>query len=114
MNTGQSEHEIQNEILRWFADHRPDILIWRNTVGTFHTVDAGRTMQIGLPGSADLIGVIPGGRFIGVEVKTATGVQRKNQVAFQRAVEKRGGLYVLARSVSDVRAAMEDVGDAQS
>lgn len=106
MSVGQSEHEIQNDILRWFADHRPDILIWRNTVGTFHTVDIGRTMQIGLPGSSDLIGILPDGRFLGVEVKSAVGVQRKNQIAFQRAVEKRGGLYVLARSVSDVRMAL--------
>lgn len=98
-----SEHDILNEILRWLADNRPDILVWRNTVGVFHTVDIGRTMRVGLPGSSDLIGVLPDGRFLGIEVKTATGAERKNQLSFRRAVTKRGGVCFVARSVEDVR-----------
>lgn len=98
-----SEHDILNEILRWLAENRPDILVWRNTVGVFHTVDVGRTMRVGLPGSSDLIGVLPDGRFLGIEVKTATGAERKNQVAFRKAVERRGGRCFVARSVEDVR-----------
>ena len=42
------------------------------------------------------------GRALAIEVKDAKGRQRPEQVAFQKAWESRGGLYILARSVDDV------------
>jgi hypothetical protein len=53
-------------------------------------------------GVADIIGALPGGRFLAVECKSARGRQTLAQRAFQEAVEKRGGLYVLARSIEDL------------
>ena len=49
----------------------------------------------------------PNGRFLGIEVKSAKGRQSIKQQECQEEIEKAGGLYVLARSVDDVIAALE-------
>ena len=48
------------------------------------------------------MGVIAPGRAFGIEVKTAKGQQREAQKKWQAAWEKRGGIYILARSLEDV------------
>lgn len=69
-------------------------------------------------GSADLIGVqlvtvspaMVGskiGRFVGIEVKTATGRVRPEQTQWHEVVERYGGLVGTARSVSDALAIVE-------
>jgi hypothetical protein len=47
------------------------------------------------------------GRAFAIEVKTEKGKQRLAQAAWQSAWEKRGGIYVLARSVEDVYKALD-------
>ena len=42
------------------------------------------------------------GQAFGIEVKTEKGKQRDCQISWQRAWEKRGGIYILARSLEDV------------
>jgi hypothetical protein len=42
------------------------------------------------------------GLAFGIEVKAAKGTQREAQKNWQKACEKRGGIYILARSVEDV------------
>jgi hypothetical protein len=53
-------------------------------------------------GEAYIIGLLPGGRFFAVECKGPRGRQSAAQAGFQAAVERSGGLYVVARSVEDV------------
>jgi len=100
-----AESQVLREILQWLAREHPDYLTWRNSTGAMHGVDTGTFVRFGLVGSSDIICVVPpNGRFLGIECKRRNGgVQSKEQKAFQRAVEKRGGIYVLARSVEDVR-----------
>lgn len=43
------------------------------------------------------------GRFIGIECKSDTGTQSPLQKYKQSIIEKNGGLYILARSIQDVR-----------
>lgn len=62
----------------------------------------GRCVQFGVPGMADLLVMLPGGRYAWVEVKSATGRQTEDQLRFARIVESVGGRYVLARCVGDV------------
>ena len=87
-------------------------LVWRNQVGLFKTLD-GRTVNIGIKGSSDLMAVKPTvitpdmvGKtlavFVAVEVKTATGRQSEPQKKWQKAVEKLGVKYILARSENDI------------
>ena len=101
-----SENVIQAEILLAIG-RIPGLLCWRNNTGALPD-KAGRVIRYGLVGSPDIL-VCYRGRFVGIEVKTATGKQREAQVNFQRALERSGGLYVVARSVSDAVSAIEAI-----
>jgi hypothetical protein len=102
------ERDVQHAILQAWGAH-PRLRIARVNTGAAWM--KGRYVRFGVPGTADICGVIaPTGRFLAIEVKSVTGKQREAQLTFQRVVEAMGGLYVLARSVSDVDAALAAVG----
>lgn len=50
------------------------------------------------------INVIAGGIYIGLEVKTSTGKQSKEQKEVEALIKEHGGRYHLVRSVDDVKA----------
>lgn len=100
-----SEREIQQNILISFGS-LPDLRIWRNNTGSIKTPD-GRFVTFGLKGSADILGIMRGGRFLAIEVKTATGRQSEHQKNFQNMIESFGGVYILARSAEDVKRRLE-------
>lgn len=82
----------------------PDCLLWRHPTGGART-DRGAYVTYGLVGSADIVGVCRG-RGVAIEVKAGRDRQRPEQIAFQRAWERAGGLYIIARSIDDARAAL--------
>ena len=93
-----TESELQSAIL--LAVPMSDCRIHRNNIGVTRT--GKRTIRYGLwIGSADLIGILRDGRFLAIEVKTAIGRQTAAQVAFASMVVSFGGVFILARSVSD-------------
>lgn len=99
------EARAQHEILAAWGAH-PRVRIHRNNTGLFFT-RTGRGVRAGVVGAPDIEGIIaPYGRYIGIEVKSPTGRQRPEQVAYQRMTEAMGGIYILARSVADVDAAL--------
>ena len=102
-----TEAELQAEILLAVGS-RPDCRIWRNNTGVGRTLSGQRVIRFGLVGSADLLGILRGGRFLAVEVKTAKGRQSEAQRNFQRMVEAMGGIYVLARDVQTVVDVIDD------
>ncbi len=83
--------------------------MWRANTGGART-PSGRYVKFNTEGTADHIGVIKGGRFLAIESKAPDGVQSDDQRVVQRAIEERGGLYILARSVEDVRVALRAAG----
>lgn len=68
--------------------------------------EQGRTIMGVKAGTADKHVCLPGGMFAAVEAKSATGRQSEAQAKYQARVEALGGLYILARSAADVRAAL--------
>lgn len=96
---GAQENKVQNAIIRTFGTRR-DMRIWRNNVGSVRF--KGRVVKFGVPGQADISGILPGGIRLEIECKSAVGRQEKDQRNFQRMIERFGGIYVLARSVDDV------------
>ena len=54
------------------------------------------------PGIADLF-AIRNGRGVWIEVKTATGRQSDKQKEFQKNIEHHGGIYIIARSIDDLK-----------
>ena len=85
------------------------IFAWRQNNMPVATRDGYRAF-IGMPGLPDIIGVLPGGRFLGIEVKSDTGKQSDKQLDFQRALEIHGGVYILAYSVHDVETKLSKLG----
>ena len=110
-----SEAKILHEIIKAWGAH-PKLRIARINVGMgwfaggkpARTTDSGAyPVRFNPPGTADLVGVIaPHGTLLMIEVKTLTGKQRKAQVTMQKIVQSFGGIYILARSVADVDAAL--------
>ena len=97
-----SEAVLQQQI-RLALGQRPDIMMFRINVGKFRPLDGvPRVSQSAPEGTPDLLGVITPGRAFAIEVKAQRGQQRKIQAAWQAAWEKRGGIYILAKSLDDV------------
>jgi hypothetical protein len=102
---GESEREIKHAI-RVTLGRYPDVVLWENVVGVAQ-LTSGHTRRVGLcRGSADLIGVGPGGRFLAIEVKALRGRVSADQATFLRLVSALGGLAVVARSPADAVAAV--------
>lgn len=91
------------------------VFCFRNQTGMIRLDDVKygtRVIRQGVKGGADILGILPGGRFLAVECKTpdkpgprggTKGTkQTPDQAAFQREIEARGGLYILARSTFDL------------
>jgi len=117
--TGRSEKAIQNDTLV-AVTALPETIAWRNNTGqawagkrlhfypgTTTPVPSGivvlsgaQPITYGLPGSGDILGASVG-RPLSIEVKDATGQQSEQQVAFQRAWEAAGGVYMLVRDPED-------------
>lgn len=100
-----AETDIHNRILIALTQRfHPIGVFWRQNAGRVRS-DRGAWVQLGPPGISDIVGLIQG-RSVFVEVKTDTGKQRTGQEAFQRAVEKAGGLYLVARSPDEALAGL--------
>lgn len=104
-----AETPIQNRIMIALSLEL-GALVTRVNCGRFRQLKGEGIVQGAPTGTADLL-VCVGGRYFAVEVKTPEGKQTKEQRDFQRAVEARGGVYLLVRSpqdaVAQVRAALE-------
>jgi hypothetical protein len=101
------EAELQDQI-RLALGSDPRVVLWRNNTGVSVSPDGRRTRYGLCVGSSDLIGVLrPSGRFIALEVKTATGRVSPEQARFIALVNGAGGFAAVVRSVADARAAVE-------
>lgn len=98
-----NEKQILNAILREFGTHR-GMRLWRQNTGVARF--DRRTVAFGIPGQADLTGILPGGIRLEIEAKGPNGRQTEDQRNFAHMIERFGGIYVLARSVQDVREAI--------
>jgi hypothetical protein len=81
------------------------LTLWRNARG----YDPERKVKYGIgDGGADYLGLYaPHGLFVAVEMKTTTGTQQPNQIAFQALVERLGGVYAICRDEGDARQLLE-------
>ena len=104
MTANQFTNALTNELLdrlprevggRW----------WRSNTGGGYSVGAlktilsggkARPIKFGLAGSADITGILPGGRRSEVEIKSPKDKQSDAQKAFAQMIKSNGGVYVLA------------------
>ncbi|WP_333604217.1 VRR-NUC domain-containing protein [Lactobacillus acetotolerans] len=84
-------------------------IVFRTNVGKVKTAD-GRWFDSGLPtGFPDLVGYkLDNGKIFFIEVKTATGKRRKDQVAFANGLRDKNVIYGVARSAEEAVAIVRD------
>lgn len=84
-------------------------IVFRTNVGKVKTAD-GRWFDSGLPtGFPDLVGYKPeNGRIFFIEVKTATGKRRKDQVLFAKGLRDKNVIYGVCRSAEEAVTIVRD------
>ncbi len=99
------ESVIQADILRWLKT--TGLMFWRSNSGSLFL--HGRHINLGPLGCADISMVLPRhGTFVGLEVKSAKGKIRKEQVVYASALTAMGGKYFIVRSVQDAMNAVAE------
>lgn len=100
---GRSEAEVQAGVISYLHS-RPEIFFWRQNSGAY-SPRPGQFLQFGMRGVPDILGVqAPTGRMIGIEVKREVGGKvSPAQKSFGETMKKFGGVYIVARSIEDVK-----------
>ena len=61
-----------------------------------------RLQRYGRKGSSDIIGILPGGKFLAIECKTGSGRLTRDQRAFLDDVNAMGAVGVVVRSLEEL------------
>jgi hypothetical protein len=88
------------------------VFAWRNNSGAICATSNGKRRFVrfgGMPGSADVLGVLPGGRFLGIELKKPGGKPTAKQEAFLAAVRAAGGVAWVVSSLAELEARLGEV-----
>ena len=94
------ESDIQAAILEWLLWN--GVFAWRNYTGPILRGFGKTLCPNPAAGSPDIMGVLPGGRMLGIECKTPTGKLSPEQKHFLAHMEKNGAMVIVARSLDDV------------
>jgi hypothetical protein len=91
--------------------HLRGIFAWRNhTTGIWDPTRRRFRANAGLRGVADVLGVLPGGRFLAVECKGPRGRLTEEQVAFLDNVVKAGGVALVVKDVKELERELDALG----
>ena len=91
------EKEITREIMYVLREY--GAFVWKNWSG-----------PMGRKGISDILGVLPTGQMIAVEVKRPGGRPTKEQIIFIEDIRRCGGLAFVAASVDIVITRLQDLG----
>lgn len=99
------ESFIQAEILKWLRT--TGLMHWRSNSGSLFL--HGRHINLGPLGCADISLVLPThGTFVGMEVKSAKGAIRKDQITYAKGLTDQGGKYYIVRTLEDAKNAVAE------
>lgn len=96
---GKPERAVQRACLIYLRARR--CLVAVTDAGAAYRAGAffGDSIPSGWP---DITGLLPDGRFIGVECKAPGGRQSPVQKSIEQEIARRNGIYILAYSVDDL------------
>lgn len=77
------------------------IFAWRQNAGVIPLANGGVRFS-GLRGVSDILGILPDGRFLAVECKSAKGKTSEHQDAFLDQIAANGGVACVVRSVEEL------------
>lgn len=83
------------QAISWLEQTPIGVVLWRSNTGGMGARPGQRFVQFGLPGMADIQGLMkPGGISMSIEVKTAAGKQSDLQLQNERMIRTAGGIYL--------------------
>lgn len=98
------EKTIENSILSFLKRH--GIFVFKvESQGTYDAKLGRYRMKHSMHrmlGVADIIGILDGGTFLAIEVKSEVGRLSDHQKQFLRTIQENGGVAIVARSIDDV------------
>ena len=103
-----TESELLRAILDYLAARK--VFCWRNNTGAFAGEYAGkkRFIRFGAKGSADILGCLPGGRFLAIECKAPGKPLSDHQFRWLQRVATEGGVAMM---VDDLDEAIERIDE---
>lgn len=105
------EKAIENQILHYL--YKKNIFAWKNqSTGVFDPIKRiyrKSNNPFHIKGVSDILGILPDGRFLAIEVKSATGRASEEQKHFLWQINAKGGKAFLARSIEDVESELGSV-----
>jgi hypothetical protein len=101
------ENKVKTDVMRYLKLRH--IYCWSNPSGAVR-IRPGKFMSFGKKGSAEIIGLLPGGKFLIIETKAPDGRLSPEQREFLEAVKQQGGMAIVARSCRDIEAALMEEG----
>ena len=108
------EKEIENQILEYL--NHLGLYCWKNqSVGVWDQrkkIYRRPMNKFHRNGVADILGILPDGRLLAIEVKSAKGRLSDHQKEFLKNVEDNNGLAIVARSLDDLHAVVACINNA--
>lgn len=99
MIKGQKENIVLQQCLIYLNCR--GIFAFRNNTGALKI--GKRFVRFGYPGSSDIIGILPDGRFLAVECKRENGgILSGKQVEFLSRIKENGGVALVVHSLNDL------------
>jgi hypothetical protein len=99
--------QVKAEVLKYLKLRQ--IKAWSNPSGAVR-IRPRKFMSFGLKGSSDILGLLPGGRFLAIECKAKGGRLSPEQREFLSDIKALGGMAVVAKSWTDIDQALREGG----
>ena len=78
------------------------IYCWRNQSTGIYNAKTGGYIPLSKAGVSDILGILPDGRLLAIEVKVPKGKLSPAQQQFLDDINQRGGLAFMATTIDDV------------
>lgn len=97
---GQKENIVLSQCLEYLK--MCGFFVFRNNTGAFKT--GRRFVRFGFPGSSDILGILPDGRFLAVECKREKGGRLSDlQKEFLSKIKDNGGVALCVHSLEELQ-----------
>lgn len=103
---GNPEKDLQKSIVQWINIYYPTIKLWiQPSTGTFSFQKGAylkRNNKYEIKGISDILGILPSGLFLAIEVKIKPNKPTEEQIHFINMINGNGGLSFVAYSIENV------------
>ena len=103
---GQKENIVLSQCLKYLEVLQ--IYHWRNNTGALKI--GRRFIRFGFPGSSDILGILPDGRFLAIECKREKGGRLSEaQKDFISRIKSNGGVAMCVHSLDELQENMRKI-----